>query len=224
MLLSVIVCTYNRWDLLASCLKSLASQCCDPSLYEVIIIDNNSIDSPKEVAMRAIKENDNFKYIHEPRQGLSYARNRGWREASGKYIAYIDDDAIAEEKWCSNILHYFSNISPVPAAIGGPILPWYIDSPPKWFKDEFEERNFGQESGFLDVEKYPFGFSGSNMVIRKDILESYGGFSTELGMIDGNIRMGEDSELFFKLIREGEQLFYAEDVVVRHAVEKSTMT
>ena len=101
--ISVIVCTYNRAYLLKNCLRSLVDQLVETSTFEVIIVNNNATDDTEEVAKSFTEKYPNFRYIIEPNQGLSNARNRGYKEAKGEYVAYIDDDARAYTDWVENI-------------------------------------------------------------------------------------------------------------------------
>ncbi|MGD8380729.1 MAG: glycosyltransferase, partial [Syntrophobacterales bacterium] len=93
--ISVIVCTYNRAELLGGTLRTLCHQTLDTSEYEVIVVDNNSTDNTREVVDEFCRRSSNVRYCFEPQQGLSHARNQGLQEAKGKYVAYIDDDARA---------------------------------------------------------------------------------------------------------------------------------
>jgi len=91
-MISVIVCTYNRAELLRELLPTLCEQTVAFTQYEVIVIDNGSTDHTKTVAAVFAARYPQVRYCYEPRQGLSHARNRGWQEAKGDYVAYIDDD------------------------------------------------------------------------------------------------------------------------------------
>ena len=94
MLLSVVVCTYNREDYLKRCLENIVNSTLDKTLYEVLVIDNNSVDKTKEIVESFQKLAGNISYFQEHQQGLSFARNRAIREAKGKYLLYLDDDAL----------------------------------------------------------------------------------------------------------------------------------
>ncbi|RLC25441.1 MAG: glycosyltransferase family 2 protein [Deltaproteobacteria bacterium] len=216
-LVSVVVCTYNRADLLRTCLESLVAQTADKSLYEVIVVNNNFSDATIEAAAKFVKSQPNFRMVTETKQGLSHARNRGWQESTGEYVAYIDDDAQASPDWCERILKAFSNVKPAPVAVGGKILPWYESSPPVWFSDELETRTWGDEAGFLKPPGDAYGFSGSNMTFPRSIFDKLGGFSTGFGMVGGKLRMGEDSEFFFRLYKNGKDKFwYDPEIQVKH--------
>ncbi len=221
MIVSVVVCTYNRAKLLIKNLNSLANQSIEKTFFEVIVVDNNSTDKTTEVTQEYCKKYNNFRYILETKLGLSNARNRGWEEAKGEYIAYIDDDAKAEICWVENIIKRINEFKP--DIIGGKILPWYLDNPPKWYKDELEIRAFGDD-GWLDVKKYPFGFSGANMIIKKTVLKELNGFSSNFGMVGNKLVMGEESEFFYRAINKGFLLYYNSAIVVYHAVTNKNYT
>ncbi len=220
-ILSVIVCSYNGQDLLPTCLGALSNQTIDKSLYEVIVVDNNSTDSTGRVSEEIAKKNINFKVVNEPQIGLSYARNRGWQEAKGVYVAYIDDDAKAVCDWCENIISAFKTVNPQPVAVGGEILPWYESQPPDWFTDDFEIRSWGRKPKFL---KNQYGFSGSNMAFLKDVLAKFDGFSSDFGMVGDGIRLGEEADLFYRIYSEKPYLWYDPKIRVYHWVSLRNMS
>lgn len=216
--LSIIVCTYNRADLLLGCLESLVLQVVGCRLFEVIIVDNNSTDNTQANVLEFIKKYPNFRYVSVRSQGLSHARNCGWRKARGKYVAYIDDDAKATPRWCERILNAFETVTPTPAAVGGQILPFYETTPPPWFTDDFEIRTWGTNAGFLEPPQAMYGFSGSNMAFPRRILERFGGFSTQFGIVGGKLRMGEDAEFFYRIYDEEPNFWYDPLIMVYHWV------
>ncbi|MBN2106682.1 MAG: glycosyltransferase family 2 protein [Deltaproteobacteria bacterium] len=223
-LISVIICTYNRAGMLRGCVESLIQQTLPGDLYEVIIVDNNSDDETNDMAQRYASSHQNIRLVHEQAQGLSHARNRGWKEARGKYIAYIDDDARAAPEWCAFIVHAFETVNPQPAAVGGEILPLYDSPPPPWFSDDFERHTWGNDKGFLRLSGAKMGFSGSNMTLRRDLFEKFGGFSTSLGMAGGKIGVAEESE-FFARVYEHEPLFWYDPAIqVFHHVPLKNMS
>ncbi len=146
-LISVVVCTYNRVNLLADALHTLCHQTLDRSEYEVMVVDNNSSDNTREMVDEFCRRFSHVRYCFEPKQGLSYARNRGWREARGEYVAYVDDDARAGENWLKTALVLIANTKPAPLCLGGPILPFYSTTKPIWFKGEM--RTWGDSPRYL---------------------------------------------------------------------------
>ncbi|MDG5469930.1 glycosyltransferase family 2 protein [Deltaproteobacteria bacterium IMCC39524] len=219
--LSIVVCTYNRYELLRCCLESLVDQSLSTGLYEVVIVDNNSTDDTQLIAADFAGRYNNFRVVSEEKQGLSHARNCGWRTSSGRFVAFIDDDAKAEPEWCERILHAFETVQPQPTAVGGEIRPWYQCTPPAWFVDDFEIRTWGDEAGFM--AKTSGGFSGSNMAFLRDVLEKLNGFSPEFGMVGKSLGMGEEADLFLRLKRDNHLLWYDPRIRVEHWTPKRNM-
>jgi glycosyltransferase involved in cell wall biosynthesis len=221
--ISVIICTYNRCRLLQKAIESLIDQTLDKSLYEVIIVDNGSTDDTKNAAMRLASSYGNVRYLYEPRQGSGYARNTGVRNARGDIVAFLDDDARAAENWLEHALVCFEEITPTPLAIGGPIYPFYQEPKPIWFKDEYETRTWGDKPRFL---KRSEAFSGSNMILRKEVYEGYGGCATNVGPKSNAIGVGEETALFEKIWQdntEGVFLYYTPQLQLLHLVPSYRM-
>ncbi len=221
---TIVVCTYNRAGLLKDALQSLVDQTLESTRFEVIVVDNNSTDHTEGVVRPFIERHDNFRYIKEGEPGVSHARNLGYAEARGAYVAYIDDDARALPDWSERILNAFNTVKPEPAAVGGEIHPWYEKTPPGWFTDDLEIRSWGTEKGFLQGPRAKWGFYGSNMAIRKSILESYGGFSAEYGPVGKKFRLGEEPFLFNRLYKDHPWFWYDPAIRVKHLVSAKKMS
>jgi glycosyltransferase involved in cell wall biosynthesis len=219
--LSVIVCTYNRSELLDGCLASLVSQEVDSHLYEIIVVDNNSKDDTLALVSKYIRNHENIRYVIESQQGLSHARNTGSNEARGSYLAYIDDDAIVPKDYLLHVLKLLKQHTP--DIMGGPIYPYYTTKKPWWFRDEYEIREFAAESGFTSKCRV----SGGNFIIRKDILKQLGMFNPDLGMIGNKIGLGEERALLEKYrketTREKLRVYYSLESYVKHHVPKYKM-
>src|SRR5208283_599657 len=105
---SVIICTYNRSGLLKDSVLSVQNQDFLPYQYEIIVVDNNSIDDTKSVVTELSTDSPvKVKYVFEGRQGLSFARNTGIANAEGEIIAFTDDDIDADKSWLKEIVHAF---------------------------------------------------------------------------------------------------------------------
>jgi len=92
-LVSIIIPTYNRADLLGDALSSVFAQCYRD--FEVIVVDDGSTDNTAEV-LRPLAEQDLIRYIHQKNAGEAAARNKGLLEARGRYIAFLDSDDLFE--------------------------------------------------------------------------------------------------------------------------------
>ena len=210
--ISVAVCTYNRSDVLPKCLESLVDQTADTELFEVLIIDNNSTDYTKKIADEFCKKHTNFKYIFEEKRGHSQARNRAIAKAKGKYLAYIDDDAIADKDWVKSILDCFNETDT--DVIGGPVEP-FIDSE-KNYNIESHKFDCGNERKRMAPPKFDFGFSTCNVCFKKSLFDEVGLFSEDFGVVNGKLQMGEDSEMGYRLLKAGKVFYYEPNMKVCH--------
>ncbi len=216
---SVVVCTYNRADLLRDTLESLCSQDCDQSRYEVLVVDNNSTDSTKDTAQSFMRYG-NVRYVFEPRQGLSCARNRGLHEAHSDYVAFIDDDAVAPPSWLTTAFRVVSRWRP--AAFGGPYYPRYIRPKPRWFRDAYASQGLGDTAKHIEGP----GLSGGNIFFRREVLERMGGFDESLGMKGSQLGYGEETAVLKRLGTDfpDETVYYEPELAVLHLVKPQRMS
>jgi len=219
---SVIVCTYNRADLLKGCLESLVQQTLPKEQFEILVIDNASTDSTREL-VESFLNIENIRYIFEDAPGLSHARNRGMREARGEYLAYIDDDARAAADWLEVAERLIRSVQPRIDCLGGPYHPFYTSPKPDWFKDEYEVRGFGNQPRQLGRKEY---ISGANMIWAKDSLEMIGGFNVRLGVIGNQLVLGEETFAFEQVWQQKETpvFYYSPAVMIYHWVPDFKMT
>ena len=221
--ISVAVCTYNRADVLQKCLESLANQTADKEQFEVLIIDNNSTDNTKEITAEFCEKHENFRYIFEEKQGLSQARNRAIDEAKGTYLAYIDDDAIADKKWIESIINCFSQTNA--DVVGGPVKS-FIDAEkiPRFYDAKTHDFYCGDERKRLQPPKFSFGFSGCNTCFKKPLFDEFGIYLTDLGMIGNKQRMGEDSEMGYRLLKANKIFYYEPGMKIDHHIRMKNIT
>jgi len=96
MRVSVVIPAYNEGEFLGKCLDSLKRQTIKP--FEIIVVDNNSADDTAAIAKKY-----SAKIVVEKKQGMIFARNRGYDEASGDIIARTDADTILPPDWVEKI-------------------------------------------------------------------------------------------------------------------------
>src|SRR5271157_2306584 len=101
---SLIICTYNRCGSLLRTLESIAASEPPSVEWEVLVVDNNSADQTRAAVEEfASRHPGRFRYVFEPNQGLSNARNAGILAARGAVIAFTDDDVIVDTSWLLNL-------------------------------------------------------------------------------------------------------------------------
>lgn len=213
-LLSVVVCTYNRSLWLRNCLNSLERPCADAGLVEVVIVDNNSSDDTRMVAESFTSRLLNYRYVFEPSQGLAYARNRGYKEARGEYVGYVDDDARVQSDWVNEVVKFIAD-HPKVVGVGGPYRAYSTIPIPEWFPKEYGCYGLGDE---IRVIRESESISGTNMIFRKIALEELGGFNPRLGMTGDKMSYGEETHLIRRMKMKGMDIFYCPAIVVEHAV------
>jgi glucosyl-dolichyl phosphate glucuronosyltransferase len=214
--LSVIVCTYNRADLLDLSLHSLRGQRLAPQRFEVIVVDNNSTDDTAAVVARHTALAPNIRRVVETRQGLSHARNCGWEQARGQYLVYNDDDAIMPPDYLAQVIDVINRHQP--DILGGPVCPFYTSPKPRWWRDEFEFRCYTPASGFSATCRV----TGVNFIIRRDLLPRLGMFSPELGMVGATLGLGEEAKVLdtYRAITpaQDQKVYYAHECYLYHHV------
>lgn len=225
--LSLIIATYNRAEQLMVTLASVGEQSAKPSLWECIIVDNNSRDNTQERVAEFAKEHPtlNIRYCFEPNQGLSYARNKGISEAKGDIIAFIDDDERIVAEFINSYIKLFDE-HPDAMAAGGKIIAEYPTGRPRWMS-HYTERPIANPMDFGDyITPFPKGRipGGGNMAMRRELFDSVGVFDTSLGRMGGKLIGGEESELFERIYSLGMKCYYAPRAVMYHIIPAEKLT
>ena len=214
--ISVVVCTYNRAFYIQKTIESLLHQSLEKDCYEIIVIDNASTDHTARVLSRY----KDIRYIYEPKQGLSLARNMGIAHSKGEIVAYIDDDAIASKNWLENIVKAFS-MDPEIAAVGGKINPLWEIKKPEWITPQlytyFSCIDWSPHAIYLRRGRFLFG---CNMAIKKSVLIECGGFSNDIGRIGGNLLSNEEWHVFKYIDKKMLKKYYDPAICVDHIVLK----
>ncbi len=212
MILSIVICTYNRSHYLKKCLVSLVNQ---PNIdIEVLVIDNNSMDDTKEVVNNFIKKLPNLRYIFEPSQGLSIARNRGINESHADWILYLDDDTIAFPDLIERAL-YLINRGDFDC-VGGMYYGYYEDEKPKWIPNDYGTKNLYSTTLSACTYNIP---CGGIVLYRKSMLEELKGFSSQLGMIGNTKALGEETGLQYRAQQNNYKIGFDPELKVYHLVK-----
>jgi glycosyltransferase involved in cell wall biosynthesis len=220
-ILSIVICTHNREHLAHDAVASVLEQDFPHDLYELLIVDNASTDHTRGMAQKLCEAHSNVRYIFESNLGLSHARNRGWLEASGEYVGYLDDDAKASAQWLSIAYTIATNIRP--DAFGGPYYAFYNVPKPKWYKDEYGSHVQDVISRPLHEGEY---LVGGNMFIHREALRALDGFNSVLGMQGKRIGYGEETYFFnrLRMIKQTAVLYYDPSMFIYHLVRPEKLT
>jgi glycosyltransferase involved in cell wall biosynthesis len=203
----------------------LASQMPDSMQWEVLLIDNNSIDQTSKVAKEyALGYPHRFRYVFEATPGKSYALNTGIRESIGDILAFVDDDVTVRPEWLWNLTKSLDGCEWVGS--GGRTLMAEHFEPPSWLALNGPHSLGGVLAAQFDLgdqacelTKAPFG---ANMAFRKEMFEKVGLFRTDMGPSPHSEipRPNEDTEFGRRVLSAGYRLRYEPAAIVYHPVTK----
>ena len=216
MRIAICVATYRRNDGLARALGGIARQRLPEWLAEgvrVLVVDNNADRQARPVVDALPGYPWPLAYVHEPRPGLSRARN-AMLDHCGEvdFIAFLDDDEVPQPDWLLRLVEiqqlYDADV------VGGPVLPSFSQPPPGWLA----------AGRFLEPARHPDGAvletaSAGNVLFRRSLVLRLGlRFDDALGFIGG-----EDIDFFDRLRRGGGTLRYCNNAVAHEAVPAERM-
>ena len=230
---SIIIPTLNHAKYLKNALTSVQNQSFPKDAYEVIVVDNGSTDSTRQVTEQIIAANltHQIRYIWEPEPGLLSGRHRGAEEAKGHILVFIDDDIEADKGWLSAIMDVFQDASV--HLVGGPSLPDYESEPPSWIESFWVQHEYGRMCGWLSLLDFgeqireidPVYVWGLNFAIRKKTLFEVGGFHPDCILKHLQRFQGDgESGLSIKIREKGLKAVYHPKALVWHKVPSERMT
>lgn len=219
---SLIVCTRNRADELADCLRALRRL--DYPTLEMVIVDNAPSDESTLRCFRETVGDDvRFRYVREPVPGLSRARNCGLSAATGEIVAYTDDDVRVDPEWVRALAAPFER--PSVACVTGLVCTASLETPAEHYFDakvswsaNCEPAEYHMASPVADP-LYPYASglfgTGAAMAFRAQTLRELGGFDEALGA-GTRTAGGEDLDIFVQVLLAGHTLVYAPSAVAWH--------
>jgi glycosyltransferase involved in cell wall biosynthesis len=202
--ISVVIPTFNRARQLARALDGLGRQTVAAGTFDVIVVDDGSVDSTPDVLARPT----NFPLIalRQPNRGPAAARNAGIAAARGEIILFIDDDVIPAANLIELHLHAHAELGSV--VIGRMVPP--AGRQPFWAEWEMRmlERQYAQMVAGI-FEPTPRQFYTANASVRRDDLE-------RAGLFDAEYRRAEDVELAYRLEELGLRFVFESGAQVLH--------
>jgi glycosyltransferase involved in cell wall biosynthesis len=225
---TVLICTYNRAELLGETLDSLA-RCRTGLAWNVVIVDNNSTDrTPAVVTSRIANFPVQLVYLFEPRQGKSNALNTGLEATDAEIVIFTDDDVRVSEGWVEASCRPMLDDRSIDYT-GGPVLPIWETTRPSWL-DEARADLWGTLA-ILDYGSQPFVFEdrrrvplGANMAVRRRLIERIGGFDPKLGRIGNSLLGQEQAEFFCRSRAIGARGVYVPAMSLHHHVPARRLT
>lgn len=206
MKITVALCTRRRPVMLRRVLDAMSRLDTKGFALSLVVVEND--DAPQNRALVESYGNQlDIRYVHEPRQGLCFARNRAFEEAlkeSPDWVATTDDDTWPEPDWLERMLE-LAAARPEADAIAGQTRP-IGPEPGKWSLPRLDARRFetGARATYM---------STSNFFIRRSVLEE--GFRFDPAY---NLSGGEDTEFLRGLRVAGKVVLWTNDAIVNSPV------
>lgn len=203
-IVSVIVPHLNQLQYLDRCLKTLSAQSFDANRYEVIVVDNESTESPAALC----EAFPTIRLETERAAGPGPARNKGAQASRGTILAFIDADCLADVNWLAVIARAFDD-EDVRIVAGDVRVA--VDEPTRLTAIEAYESVFAYRQ-----EEYVarFGFGGTgNLAMRKNVYWAVGPFA--------GIDVAEDREWGRRASEAGYRVRYLPEMIVLHPAHQS---
>lgn len=209
---SVIIPTHNRSESLLKTLYSVTDQTLPSDKYEILIIDDGSMDDTGQVVARYEQQvsKPKIRYFKIEHSGSAAAKNFGIKQARGDIIFFTDDDCIVPENWMETLVGGYKKYPDVVGAGG-----WYV--PPK------DEKRFFQKTAHLINTLFYSSYGNREKIIntlpvsvasipnvsyKKSVLERADGFDEKISSL-GSV------ELKYRLVAgSGKKILYVPSTVI----------
>lgn len=218
---SIVVATKDRPDDLRRCLESLTNQKTGRPL-EIIVVDNNpssGLTPPVVAGFPGVRLES------ESRKGVSYARNKGFAASTSAIVAVTDDDTEAPGNWIENLIEPFSRKDVM--AVSGNVLPIELETSAQQHFEEYGGlsrgfRRFEVDRAWFECfrrEAVPTWHLGGTACVafRSEVFRH-----PEIGLLEESLGpgtptgVGEDTYVFYKILKEGFTIVYEPKAFVWH--------
>jgi glycosyltransferase involved in cell wall biosynthesis len=232
--LSVIIPSYNpSSSVIEQTINGLNLQTLEKAKWELIIIDNNSTN--KVIEQVDLSWHPNSKVIREERQGLTFSRICGFKNAAGNIIVMVDDDNILAPDYLAITLKHFAENKDLGAA-GGKITGKFDGFDPEEWTKQFwgmlAIRDLGNDSivspASFSKEYPPCSPVGAGMALRKELTNAYIlAMSKDSGITDrtgDSLSSGGDNEIVINILQQGYAVAYFPDLTMQHIIPPVRLT
>lgn len=205
----VCICTYKRPRFLQRLLGELADQETSGFFtYSIVVADNDHLRSAEAVVKDfAAASTIPVRYCVEPQQNIARARNRAIENASGDFLAFIDDDEFPAKQWLLNLFKACNEYGV--DGVLGPVKRHFDEKPPNWVvKGKFYQRPT-HPTGF--VMNWRETRTGNVLLKRAILVDGEPPFRPEF-------RAAEDQDFFRRMIEKGHVFIWCGEGVVYEVV------
>jgi glycosyltransferase involved in cell wall biosynthesis len=215
---SVVICTHalDMYDHFSEAVDSVLAQ--TYAHVELVII----VDGTSKVYDQAVDDygdrDDTMVECNDENVGLLASRNRGAKLSSGDVVAFIDDDAVADEQWIELLVQAYENKDAI--AVGGEMIPDWVAGKPMFLPEEFYWLVGVTHRGFAERQGEVRNTFGSNISFRREVFVEMSGFDTGVGGRQGDMNLqGGETELCVRMrSKYGQGVWYEPEAKVAHKV------
>jgi GT2 family glycosyltransferase len=225
--LSIIIVSYNTKDFLKACVESIYKTTQNIK-FEIIIVDNASTDGTIEILKKL--QTPNFKLIeNRENMGFSKANNVGVKQASGRYILFLNPDIVVYEKTLEGVVRFMDEHEGAGAATCKVMMPngRIDDASHRGFPTPWNSFNHfsglsklfgktklfgGYNLGYLNINKIHEieALAGAFMMVRRKAGEQVGWWDEDYFFY------GEDLDFCYMLKQNGWKIYYVPEYSVLH--------
>jgi len=207
--ITVCICTYKRPFMLQKLLRELEQQETDGQFkFSIVISDNDRLKSAESVVAEfAASSSIPITYVVVPEQNIALARNKAVANASGDFVAFIDDDELPIKRWLVTLHAIFDRYQV--EGVLGPVKRHFVEPPPKWVID----------SKFYDRKTHPTGTAvhwkegrTGNVLLKRSILANID------IVFRPEFRGGEDTDFFSRMIDKGCKFIWCDEAVAYEVI------
>lgn len=217
---SIVISVFSieRANDVINCINSIKKQNVAPK--EIIVV----LDPKEDLINFYRKKLVGVKIVISSDFGLSFARNMGVKCSKNEIIVFIDDDAVADEKWLEMLVRNFDDSSII--GVGGHIKPVWDSGIPKWFPEELYWIVGCSYKGLPNARAVIRNPIGCNMSFKRSVIEEVGYFNTSVGRIGDKLLGHDDTEFGIRVTEKfsGLKIVYDPDAIVYHHVPKKRST
>lgn len=205
--ISIVVAVYKAEAYIRRCLDSILAQTFTD--YEVIMVDDGSPDSSGEICEEYARRDSRFKVVHKENGGVGSARKVGMEHSRGRYSSHIDPDDWVEPTFLE-LLHKSAEENNADIAICN-VVKEYVDRQEIWHSAQSRKNALAfVKDGKYARFKTPYGTNLANKLVRRDVY-----ISNDI-VFDPKLKIGEDTEVYFKLLVYSERVCYISDILYHY--------